>query len=191
MGGGSALGAVILTACVAFAADGTPLVFARLALVALAAAAAFVLDEPAAAAVDAVPRTRRRRTGARATVVALPFAVWTGGVLALKLRNSGTPAAALLIEGAGVLALALALAAALRRWGRNEPGDVVASAVGATILALLLFNPFSRWVPLFPVADRWVLSSACWGALTVAAMGIAVTASGDPFRNSRVLRRRN
>ena len=58
--GGSAFGAGILAGCVAFAADGPPLEYVRLALVALVVAAAFVLDEPAAAAVDAVPASRRR-----------------------------------------------------------------------------------------------------------------------------------
>lgn len=180
--GGSALGAAILGVCVVFAADGPPLAYVRLALVALAGAAAFVLDEPAAAAVEAVPRTLRCRTRARATVVAVPFAVWAGGVLALERRNAVTPVAALLVEGAGVLAVAVALAAVLRYLGRTEPGDVVASAVGATVLVLLVFNPPPRSVPLFPAGDGWAASSALWCVLAAAAVVTAVCASRDPFR---------
>jgi len=102
--GGSALGATILAGCVAFATDGPPLGYVRLALVALAAGAAYVFDEPAAAAVDAVPCTRRRRTAARATAVVAPYSVWAGGISALELRNAVTPVDSLLVEGAGVLA---------------------------------------------------------------------------------------
>ena len=50
--GGSAIGTAILAGCVAFADDGPPLPQVRLALVALAAAAAFVLDEPGADTVE-------------------------------------------------------------------------------------------------------------------------------------------
>jgi len=180
--GGSGFGAAILTVCVVFAADGPPLGHVRLALVALMAAAAFVLDEPAAAVVDAVPATRRRRTAIRATTVALPFAVWTGGVAALELRNTETPVGALLVEGAGALAMAVAGAAILRLAGRIEPGEIVASVLGAGILAVLIFNPPPRSVPFFPVGQGWAASTALWGSLTVAAAVLVVAASRDPFR---------
>ncbi len=120
--GGSAISAAILAGCVAFASDGPPLGYVRLALVGLAAAAAFVLDEPAASAVDAVPNTRGRRTAARTTAVALPLAVWVLGVLALELRTAVTPTTALLVEGAGVLAVAVAAAAVLRHVRTRRAG---------------------------------------------------------------------
>jgi hypothetical protein len=179
---GSAFGAGILAGCVAFAADGPPLLYVRLALVALAAAAAFLLDEPAAAAVDAVPATRRGRTAVRATAVTLPLAVWTAGILALELRNSVTAVGALFVEGAGVLAVAVALAAIVRLTGRAEPGEIVASVLGASMLALLIFNPWPGSVPLFPVGDGWAASSALWSSLAVAATVLVVAASRDPYR---------
>lgn len=180
--GGSSIGAAILAGCVVFAADGPPLIYVRLALVALAGAAAFVLDEPAADAVDAVPTTRRRRTAVRTTAVALPFAVWTAGVLALELRSAVTPVAALLVEGGGVLALAVALAAVLRLTGRVEPGEIVASVLGAAILAVLTFNPPPHSVPLFPVGEGWAASTSLWGSLAVAAATLVVAVSRDPYR---------
>lgn len=180
--GGSTLGAAILAGCVAFAADGPPLIYVRLALVALAGAAAFVLDEPAADAVDAVPTTRRRRTAVRATAVALPLAVWTAGVLALEQRSAVTPVGALLVEGAGVVALAMALAAVLRLTGRVEPGEIVASVLGAAILAVLIFNPLPQSVPLFPVGEGWAASTSLWGSLAVAAATLVVVVSRDPYR---------
>lgn len=180
--GGSSLGAAILAGCVAFAGDGPPLIFVRLALVALAGAAAFVLDEPAADAVDAVPTTRRRRTAVRTTAVALPFAVWTAGVLALEQRSVVTPVAALLVEGGGVLALAVALSAVLRLTGRVEPGEIVASVLGAAILAVLIFDPLPQSVPLFPVGEGWAASTSLWGSLAVAAATLVVVVSRDPYR---------
>jgi len=180
--GGSTLGAVILAGCIPFADDGPPFGFVRLALVALAAAAAFVLDEPAAAAVDAVPRSRGRRTAARNTAVVLPLAVWAGGVLALDQRNAVTPVAALLVEGAGVLAVAVAMSAVLRLAGRIEPGEIVASVLGAALLAVTIFNPPPRSVPIFPIYDGWAASTALWSCLAVAAATLVVAAFRDPYR---------
>lgn len=180
--GGSAFGAGILAGCFAYAADGPPLMYVRLALVALAAAAAFVLDEPAAAAVDAVPVTRRGRTAIRATAVALPFAVWTAGILGLERRNSVTAVGALLVEGAGVLAVAVALSAIVRLTGRAEPGEIVASVLGASILAVLIFNPSTGVVRLFPVGDGWVASTALWSSFAVAAVMLVIAVSRDPYR---------
>lgn len=180
--GGSVIGAAILAGCVAFAADGPPLGYVRLALVALVAGAAFVLDEPAAAVVDAVPISRRQRTAARSFAVIVPLAVWSVGVLALELRNAMTPALALLVEGAGLLAVTVALAAVVRLTGRIEPGEMVASVIGAAMLAVLTFNPPPRSVPLFPIGDGWAASTALWASLSVAAVALVIAASRDPYR---------
>ncbi|MEP7018548.1 MAG: hypothetical protein ABI899_11090 [Actinomycetota bacterium] len=190
---GSAFGAAILAGCVAYAEDGPPLLYVRIALVALAAAAAFVLDEPAAAVVDAVPVTRRSRTAVRATAVVLPLAVWTAGILALDRRNSVTTVGALLLEGAGVLTVAVALSAILRMTGRAEPGEIVASVLGASILGMLIFNPSPGSVPLFPVGDSWAASTALWAFLAAAAVMLVMAASQDPYRHRgrrRIERRR-
>lgn len=180
--GGSALGAGILAVCVATAADGPSLGYVRLALVALVAAAAFVLDDPAAAAVDAVPRTRGQRTAARSCAVIVPFGVWALGILALWRRSAVTPAGALLVEGVGVLAVAVALAAVLRLAGRTEPGEIVAPVLGAAMLAVLIFNPSPRSVPLFPVSYGWAASTAIWGILAPLAAAVVVAVSRDPYR---------
>jgi hypothetical protein len=185
VGGGSALGAAILAACLVLAGDDPPLVPLRLALAALAAAAAYVLDEPAAGAVDAVPRTRRRRTGDRIPAVAFPTGVWVAGIAAMELRVPSTPAVGLLVEGVGAVAIAVALAAVLRSPGRAEPGDVVASTVGVVILAGVVLDPPLWWpVPPFPVVAGWAGSTALRAALTVAAAAV-VAASRDPYRRTR------
>jgi hypothetical protein len=174
--GGSALGAAVLGLCVALPTDGLPLTYVRLGLIVLAGASAFVLDEPAAAAVAAAPVTRARRTAVRLIAVLLPLGIWTSGVLALALRHPLTPVGSLLTEGAGVLALALAGAAALRLSGRDEPGEMVASVLGAALLAVLLFGS-PRSAPLFPVDDGWGASTLLWTALASAGALVVAAAS--------------
>jgi hypothetical protein len=178
---GSTCGAVILTGCVTIPSDGPPLGYARLALIVLAAATAFVLDEPAAAAVDATPASLRRRTTHRAAAALLPLTVWILGVLALQQQHAATPSAGLLLEGAGALSLAVALAAVLRRYGQAEPGDAVACGLGATLLGVLLLDPPPHLVPLFPNGNGWTASIVLWGVLTLAAVGLTVIGSQDPF----------
>ena len=88
----------------------------------------------------------------------------------------------MLIEGAGVLAVAVASAAVLRRAGRIEPGEIVASVLGAAMLAVLIFNPPPRSVPIFPGSDGWAASTALWASLAAAAAMLVVAASRDPYR---------
>lgn len=180
--GGSGLGGAILLPCILLAPDAAPVAYVRLALVALVAAGAFVLDEPAAAAIDATPATLAQRTTARVSGLLPPLAVWTVGVLALEQRHDQTPAAALLVEGAGAMAVALALAAVLRRAGHAEPGEAVATVCGSAILGLILFDTALRSVPFFPIDQAWAASTALWTCLTLASAILTVGVSGDPYR---------
>ena len=182
--GASAVGATILVLCAAVPTGGLPLTYVRLALIALAGATAFVLDEPADAAVAAVPVTRGHRTAVRLLAVGLPLGVWATGVFALVLGHSGTPVRGLLVEGVGVLALPLAGAAALRLAGRDEPGELVASFLGAVLLAVVLFDPPPHSVPLFPVEAGWAASTLLWAAVATAAAVVVAAASADVGRRS-------
>ena len=165
--GASGCGAAILAGCIVFTGDTPPLGYIRLALLALMAAAAFILDEPAAAAVDATPTILTRRTAVRATALAAPVAIWVLGLLAVEQRTPSTPLLALVVEGTGVMAVAVALAACLRKAGNNEPGDIIASICGAAILAILLLNPLPQSLPLFPIAEGWATSSTLWASLVL------------------------
>jgi hypothetical protein len=185
--GGSGLGALVLAGCLFFPVDSPPLMLMRLALVLLAAAAGFVLDEPAAAAVDAVPRSRRRRTVARVPAAAVPFGVWVVGMLALELRMPVIPAAALVVEGAGVLAAAVALAAVLRLAGRPEPGELVGVLVAGAVLGAIVLD-LARGVLLFPWDAGWAASTVLWVCVTVVSAAGVVVASRDPYRRRHVLR---
>lgn len=182
--GASAVGGTILSVCSAVPGDGVPLTYVRVALIALAGGAAFVFDEPAAAAVAAVPVPRRRRTGVRLLAVAPPLGVWAMGVLALALHHPATPVRGLLVEGVGVLALAPAGAALLRLAGRDEPGELVASVLGAALLAVLLFDPPPHSVPLFPVAAGWTVSTLLWAGLATVAGIVVAASSADVGRRS-------
>jgi len=185
--GASGCGAAILAGCIVFTGDTPPLGYIRLALLALMAAAAFILDEPAAAAVDATPTPLTRRTAVRATALAAPVAVWVLGVLAVEQRTAPTPTLAMLVEGTGVMAVAVALAACLRMAGNNEPGDIIASICGAAILAILLLNPPPQSMPVFPVTEGWAASSALWASLTLTSVLVTISVSRDrrPHRQRR------
>ena len=182
--GASAVGAAILTLCCALPSAGPPLTYVRLALIALAGATAFVLDEPAAAAVAAVPVPLGRRTAIRLLAAALPLGVWASGVAGLTLRHPATPVRGLLVEGMGVLALAAAGAALMRLAGRDEPGELVASVLGAALLAVLLFDPPPRAVPLFPGASGWAASTLLWAGIAAGAGMAVVAASIDTGRRA-------
>lgn len=177
--GGSGCGAGILLGCIIFTGDTPPLTYLRLALLALVAAAAFILDEPAAAAVQATPTTLIRRTAVRTTALGAPVSVWVLGLLGIEQRAASTPTLALLLEGAGAMAVAVALAACLRLAGDNEPGDIIASVCGAAILAILLLNPLPRSLPLFPIAEGWATSSALWASLILASTLVTIGVSRD------------
>lgn len=114
--------------------------------------------------------------------VALRFAIWTGGVLALNQRNATTPTRDLMVEGAGLLVVAVALAAALRLAGHAEPGESVASIIGTATIGLIIVNPPPRSVPVFPIADGWAASTTLWGCLTIAARICILATSHDVYR---------
>jgi hypothetical protein len=177
---GSALGALILAGSVTFAGSVPPFGYLRLGLLALAAGAAFILDEAAAAAVDAVPRTRRHRTATRVAVLLLPLTIWAGGIEALSARVAAVPVGALLVEGAGVLTLAVALAAFLRTTGRSEPGEAVSAVMCTWVLAVLVFNP--PHLAAFPLGGDWTVSTQLWAGVTVAGALLTVATSRDLYR---------
>ena len=186
--GASGIGGAILLGCIIFTGDTPPLTYLRLALLALVAAAAFILDEPAAAAVQATPTTLLRRTAVRAVALGVPVAVWVLGLLAIEQRAAPTPFLALLLEGAGAVAVAVALAACLRLTGNHEPGDIIASVCGAAILTVLLLDPLPRSLLLFPTAEGWAPSSALWASLILMSTLVTIGVSQDRPHRQRASR---
>jgi len=178
VGGAVLAGGVLLVLAVASAGSAQGETFLAFGFALLAAATAFVLDEPAAAAVDAAPRTLGVRSGVRLAAAAVPLGVGASAV-PLMLRHAALPASGLLLELVGCLLLSIAGAAILRR-AQPTPGDLVASLVGVGVIGLALVEPFARWVTLF----HWSASgegraSLVWGALCTGCIASVLWATRD------------
>jgi hypothetical protein len=170
--------ALVVGGCgVAFPTAGTALL--AIAFTLLAAAAAFVLDEPASQVVDVTPTGPARRTGIRALALLAPAAA--GGVLTLaaELRGLALPwtATGLALVGNVVLGFTVAC---LVRTRTGEPG-AASSVVVALILMAPTFLPFvARRVSTFPAFQGSGLSSntVWWTVLALCAPAVVVVVDG-------------
>lgn len=167
------------------AGAGTLASHGRLAAIAVAGAASFLLHDAAAATVASAPVTLARRTAVRASVAAV---LVFGASLVLGWRSGLFWSAAapdhrdlvgrLALEVATYLALALGAAAWAARHGR-APGVVGAGVVLIAVLAALqLPEPWSPLPvsPLAPDAPRDLAVALAAGA------GVAALQSRDPAR---------
>ncbi len=193
VGGISALAAVAGGGGVIWPGGGQTLLPLSFAL--LAAAAAFLLDEPASEVVDVTPTGPGRRTAVRALALLVPLAVGAGLVLALALRASYSSSVSsvsspswpswpdVVLALAGNVLLGFALACVGRR-RVGEPGAVAAAAALAVLIVPGLLPPLSRWVHTFPAAGGpspglpvavwwWVVAGVCAVAIPVALAGAA------------------
>ena len=176
---GSALGigCLVVDAWLAPGGPGTALLWFGLA--GFASASAFVLDEEAAAVVDAVPRTRRWRTLRRLVVGLAPYAGWLLATWLVSRTSGDLSWPALAVTGAGVVTAALAASAVLRRAGNAAPGELVAAAVGIGTVALVVVAVPRIGLEL-EAGDPTSRATAWW--LTVCAVGAVLVAwgTGDP-----------
>ena len=164
----------------------------KIALICLAASACFVLDEPAAAAVESAPTTLRARTAARLVGVAVPATIGAGGfgVIAARLHAEPSadgglgelPVGGLLLQLAGCLLLGVAAAAFARR-SIPEPGELVSGALGGGLITLVIYNPVARWVDIFAVSpdDRWSRAVALWVIVCLVCLATLARATRDPL----------
>jgi hypothetical protein len=158
----------------------------------LVAAAAWSMDERAAAVVDTLPRSLAWRTGARAAA-ALPLAgVW---IAAVVVADDRLPDHRALFVQQGLAGLLLGVAVATWRRDRGEavPGQAIAPAALGLIATLALVRPFPDRLPLFPLWDgeAWRLSAALWwGLAVVAAILLAWSLAGPRRRPARHTARR-
>ena len=151
------------------------------ALAGFATAAAFVLDEPSAAVVDAVPVPRRTRTARRLLVGLLPVAGWLGGTAAVVRSEPGLSWAALAVTGGGLLVTTLAAATALRRAGQDTPGELVAAAAGGAVVLAMAVGAVPRVGPLLESADASSRSSMVWVALAGIGVVLILWGGADPL----------
>ncbi len=170
--------AVVLGGCgVAFRAAATVLLPIAFAL--LAAAAAFVLDEPASAVVDVTPTGPVRRTGIRSLLLLAPLAAGAMLVLAGSQRGLALPWAGTGLALAGNVMLGFAVACVVRT-RTGEPGATASTAVVLILVVPRLVPILARQVSTFPTTDGPGLSSNTlwWIALVVCVVAVAVSVGG-------------
>lgn len=184
--GGTAVAAALLGAEVAWTGVPSGPVLFALGLALLGVASAFVLDEPAADAVEAVPATLRQRTLCRGLALAVPLGVGLAATWGRELRVSGTPGLGLALEVTGCVALGVTVAAMLRRRGLPTPGDLAAVCVGPVLLVCALGEPVGRWVLVFPLAEYslWSRTVALWLLVIVGCVLLVALSTRDPLAGS-------
>jgi hypothetical protein len=162
---------------------------AEMAGLALAAAAGYLLDDPAAAVTSTVPRPLwRRRSVTVVRGLAVLAANWTLLLALLEWRASGLSAIPVTAQTAVIALLALTAAALLARRGEPEPGNLVASAVVLTGVGALLVQPLLG-VTIFLSADSTGEQAASriawWTAVALSATVVLLAASRDPASRHR------
>ncbi|MFI5568634.1 ABC transporter [Streptomyces sp. NPDC051740] len=155
----------------------------RASAVAFALGTAFVLDDPARHTTAAVPVRRAVRHGLRVLLVAPVAAVWWTAALLLVPAPVRPPAAAITLEAAAALALALAGSAfAIRRGDGARPGQAVAAflLVGSVLGPLL--TPGSWALFTTPDDTRWAAGHDRWAVLLCAALLVGAVCATEPRR---------
>lgn len=159
----------------------------------LAAAAAWSMDERAAAVVDAMPRGLAWRTAARSAAVVPLSVVWTVSVVVAGDRLPDHTSL-FVVQGLAALVAGVAVATARRAAGVATPGLVLAPAVLAAVAMLALVRPMPERIPLFPLwedQEAWARSAAIWWtALAASALLLAAALTGDGRRLPARLRQR-
>ncbi|MFC8424450.1 ABC transporter [Streptomyces sp. NPDC057236] len=155
----------------------------RASALAFALGAAFLLDDPARHTTAVVPVRRAVRHGLRVLLVVPVAAVWWTAALLLVPAPVRPPAAAVTLEAATVLALALAGAAfAIHRGDGARPGQAVAASllVGSVLGPLL--TPASWALFTTPGDERWAAGHDRWALLLCAALLVGAACATEPRR---------
>jgi hypothetical protein len=176
--------AVVVGGC-GIALPATAAALLPIAFTLLAAAAAFVLDDPASPVVDVTPTGPVRRTGIRALALLAPLAAGAVLMLAGALRGLALPwtATGLALAGNVVLGFAVACVARTRT---GEPGAPASAAVVLILMAPTLLPPVARRVSTFPASNGGLSSNAVWWTvLAVCVAAVAVSVSGRPGLRAR------
>ena len=171
--------AVMVGGCgVAFPAAATALFPTAFTL--LAAAAAFVLDEPASLVVDVTPTGPVRRTAIRALALLAPLAAGAVLILAGAQRGLALPWAATGLALAGNVVLGFAVACAART-RTGEPGAPASATVVLILIAPTLLPPVARRVSTFPTSGGGLSSNTVWWTvLAVCVAAVALSVNGLP-----------
>ncbi len=157
----------------------------RAAAASIAMGASFLLDDPAERSIDHVPVSRLVRRTIRMALAAPALAL--GWFLVIQVapssQGAAVPVAALTLEFAGIVALALVAATALAPHTPEGLGGVAAGP--ATLVLLGAAFALSRRIPVFvaePGDPRWTTSHHAWVVALIALMLVAGWLSRDPRR---------
>ncbi len=142
----------------------------------LAAAGAWCVDEPAAAVVDAAPRSLRWRTTARSLGLLPMLGLWIGTVVAVRDQLFGH-AADVGLQGCVALVAGCAIGTWARTRGLAAPGRQIATATVPAAAFLALTRPVEQHLPLFPYLETgpWASSLALWTVAGAAASALLAT----------------
>ncbi len=172
------------------AGEGRALVALRVTAFLLALGAAFALDDPASTTLAGSPSALAVRRAHRLLPACAAWALCWGAAVGTAVAAGSTPLAVPTLEAAGMLALALALAAVAGPHAPDGRGGVVAGpALTLAMLGILLVQyRYPRWATMFafsPGMAEWDAERLRWTALLAAAMAALMAASLDPFRVRR------
>jgi hypothetical protein len=174
-------GAAIVVGGCGVAFPGAATVLVPIAFTLLAAAAAFVLDEPASLVVDVTPTGPLRRTAIRSVALLAPLAAGAVLMLAGALRGLALPWAATGLALAGNVVLGFA-AACVARTRTGEPGATAGAAVVLILMAPSLLPSVARRVSTFPASGGGLSSNTVWWTvLAVCVAAVAVSVNGRPL----------
>ncbi|MGN5635607.1 hypothetical protein [Streptomyces sp. AC154] len=165
----------------------------RVAAVAVALGAGFVLDDPAARTTVAVPVSRMTQRGVRAVpALVLAMAMWVVAAAAARTTLPQDtrplfPWGGLAAEAAALVALSLALAAVGLRFTEGERGSLVAAPGILLLVITLVLLPDGAALFLPPGHTSWATVHRVWAGLLPAALaGGALLAGGaDSARRTR------
>lgn len=140
----------------------------------------FVLDDEAAATIEASPSTLAWRRLLRLVTATVLVAVpWTGTWWRVAAHGTDLPWAGLTLELAVLSALALATAAAVTRWsGSTDPGVATTPAVFVVVLGA--FQLPARFALYGSPGPGWDAAHARWWGLLVAATLLLLFCGRDP-----------
>jgi hypothetical protein len=186
LGAAGSAAILLLVAVLAHQTGIAPLV-ALLGLATCGAAAAYVLDEEAAAVLDATPTSRSRRVMWRLPLAALPAAVAFAGLLSLDHVDSPSHWLRLVPLAVGSLAIGVGFASALRTGAAGTPGDLAAVVTLSSLVLLVTADPLRHWVALAPLGDgqHGGRSVLLWAAVIAGCGAITVANSRDPGHRAR------
>jgi hypothetical protein len=152
----------------------------------LAGAAAWSMDERAAAVVDALPRPLRWRTASRSLAV-IPLALTWSACVLLPARRLPPHTGLFLVQGLAALLFAVALVTMRRAHGSAEPGSRFATIAIPVTALFALARPIPQHLPIFPIwpSERWDNSLALWSTLALASALVLLAGVAAPWVRGR------